>query len=41
MQMSGLSDSVKASAITEDTYSWTMAPWVIIAPLGFDVVPEV
>ena len=28
-------------AMQVETYSWTSARWVIIAPLGFDVVPEV
>ena len=41
MQIRGSSSGARSRSITQDTYSLTSAAWVIIAPLGFDVVPEV
>ena len=39
--MSGLSSASRSSAMIDEVYSWISARWVIMAPLGFDVVPDV
>ena len=41
MQCSGSSASVMSSATMHDAYSCTSARWVIIAPFGREVVPDV
>ena len=41
MACSGSSSSLIPSAWMPETYSCTSPRWVIIAPLGFDVVPLV